>query len=75
MYDLLYQKAASVLLHQDGMPSTFMKFSKTQIGNVTVIQSDLPSSVNALIFPLCADTVAAAMESPSPYPPVSELRD
>lgn len=39
-------------------------------GNITVICKECSSFVSAVIFPLCADTVAAAIESPKPYPPV-----
>lgn len=45
------------------------------MGNVTIISKDFSSCVVAPIFPLCAETIADAIESPSPYPPVFEFLD
>ena len=44
-------------------------------GNAAVIRNVSPSETAALILPLCADTIACAMDKPMPCPPVSELRE
>lgn len=44
-------------------------------GRVTVICRERPSAVEAWILPLWEETMAWAMESPRPWPPVRELRD
>ena len=40
------------------------------IGKTAVTVSEHSSSLEAEILPLCAPTMAAAIDSPSPYPPV-----
>lgn len=42
---------------------------------VTTNSTHFPCSPIILIFPLCASTMAFAIESPSPYPPVSRARE
>ena len=42
-------------------------------GNKIEICKDFSSFVSAVIFPPWAATVEAAMDNPSPYPPVSEF--
>lgn len=42
---------------------------------ITVTKREHPSLLSAVIFPLWAFVTAWAMESPIPYPPVSEFRE
>ena len=52
-----------------------MHYADYLIGKITVIWTVSTAGTDAAILPLCASTIDLAMDSPNPYPPVSEFLD